>query len=195
MRWVIICDRNCCSHDRHRITSSWIFSLFQSISFYLPISLAYFVRLLSPLCRSSWPSLSHSPFRSLTLASSLLPFVLSLSHFLIFSLSTWTLSSLCFQSKWFTIYPLLFTQSWGNFSFCVHLSPKYFHASTFFGSLHILICLLLFFLFLSFLCTLSSNSWSFVSLSLPNSHCGHFIPHAPFSISIYPSRAMSRLLI
>ena len=190
---MIICDRNCCSHDRHRITSSWIFSLFLSISFYLPVSLAYFVWLLSPLCRTSWPSLSHSPFRSLTLASSLLPFVLSLS--LIFSLSMRTLSPLCFQSKWFTLYPLLFTKSWDILSFCAHLPTKIFHASTFFGSLHILIYLLLFFLFLSFLRTLSCNSWSFVSLSLPNSHCGHFIPYTRFSIGISPSRAMSRHFI
>ena len=61
-----------------------------------------------------------------------------------------------------------------------------------FGSLHILICLvLLFFLFLSFLRTLSSNSSSSVSLSLPNSHCGCFIPLVPSSISISPSCALS----
>ena len=33
-------------------------SSYLSISFYLPVSLAYFVWLLSPLCRTSWPSLS-----------------------------------------------------------------------------------------------------------------------------------------
>ena len=61
-----------------------------------------------------------------------------------------------------------------------------------FGSLHILICLLLFFfLFLSFLRTVSSNSWSSVSLSLPKSHCGCFIPLVPSSISI--SRCLSTL--
>ena len=61
-----------------------------------------------------------------------------------------------------------------------------------FGSLHTSICLLLlFFLFLSFLRALSSNSWSSVSLSLPNSHCGWLIPLVPSSISISPSCTLS----
>ena len=54
-------------------------SSYLSLSIYLPISLADSVTLLSPLCRSSRLSSSHSPFCSLTVASSLLPFVLSLS--------------------------------------------------------------------------------------------------------------------
>ena len=43
-------------------------------------------------------------------------------------------------------------------------------------------------------CTLV-HSWSYVPLLLANSHCGVFIPHVPFSISISLSCAVSLLSI
>ena len=61
------------------------------------------------------------------------------------------------------------------------------NCSYFFASSAVYITLLLY-------CTLV-HSWSYVPLLLPNSHCGFFIPHVHFSISISPSCAVSLLFI
>ena len=61
------------------------------------------------------------------------------------------------------------------------------NCNSFFASSAVYFTLLLY-------CTLV-HSRSYVSLLLPNSHCGFFIPHVPFSISISLSCAVSLLFI
>ena len=184
--WENNCNRNCCCYDGYRITSSWMFSLFLSISFYLPtyLSLSLILSRYYPL---SVARLNHLPL-TLHFAVWLLPHLCYHSFSLSFSLF---LCGLLVPSAFNPNDSLSIPSSSLNFG-TIPPSVLISLQNSLQGSLHILICLLLlFFLFLSFLRTLSSNSWSYVSLSLPNSHWRCFIPHVPSSNSNSPPCAVS----